>query len=77
MASVLSPKQYSTLGYQFDLLKLTRFLEVFAYFSPAHGYSLQCTFLGFFSILMGDNDALKRQAVAALENGGLFAFGML
>jgi acyl-CoA dehydrogenase len=75
-ASLLSPKEYSTLGNQLDLLRLTRFLEVFAYFSPAHGYSLQVSFLGLFSILMGSNAALKREAVAALEQGGLFAFGV-
>ena len=75
-ASVLSPKQFSTLGNHFDLLKLTRFLEVFGYFSPSHGYSLQVSFLGLFSILMGSNDALKREAVAALEAGGVFALGV-
>jgi acyl-CoA dehydrogenase len=75
-AMVLSPKQYSNLGSQFDLLRLARFLEVFAYFSPAHGYSFQVSFLGLFSILMGSNPALKQEAVAALESGGLLAFGI-
>ena len=75
-ASLLSPKQYSSLGYEFDLLRLTRFLEMFGYFSPAHGYSFQVTFLGLFSILMGRNSALKCEAVAALEAGGLLAFGV-
>jgi len=75
-ASVLSPQAYSTLGFRFDLLRLTRLLEVFAYFSPAHGYSLQVTFLGLFSILMGRNAELKREAVAALESGALLAFGV-
>lgn len=75
-ASVLSPKQYSTLGHQIDLLKLTRLMEVFGYFSPSHGYSLQVSFLGLFPILMGSNEALKREAVATLEAGGLFALGI-
>jgi acyl-CoA dehydrogenase len=75
-ASVLSPKQYSSLGYQFDLLKLTRMMEVFGYFSPSHGYSLQLSFLGLFPILMGSNESLKREAVATLEAGGLFALGI-
>jgi acyl-CoA dehydrogenase len=75
-ASILSPKQYSSLGNELDLLRLTRFLEVFAYFSPAHGYSLQVTFLGLFAILMGSNAALKQEAVTALEKGALFAFGI-
>jgi acyl-CoA dehydrogenase len=75
-ASVLSPKAYSTRGHQFDLLKLTRFVEVFAYFSPAHAYSLQVSFLGLFPILMGSNEALKKEAIAKLEAGGLFAFGV-
>ena len=75
-ATVLSPRQFSTIGGAFDLLRYVRLLEVFAYYSPPHGYSLQVTFLGFFSILMGENEALKRQAVAALEAGGLMGFGV-
>jgi acyl-CoA dehydrogenase len=75
-ARLLSPQRYSSIGGQLDLLRLTRFLELFGYFSPAHGYSLQVTFLGFFAILMGQNDALKREAVAELEAGALLAFGV-
>ena len=75
-ASVLSPNQYSSLGYHLDLLKLTRVMEVFGYFSPSHGYSLQVSFLGLFPILMGSNEALKREAIATLEAGGLFALGI-
>ncbi len=75
-ASVLSPSRYSTRGFRFDLLRYSRFLEVFAYCSPAHGYSAQVTFLGLFAILMGSNAALKQEAVAALERGELLAFGV-
>jgi acyl-CoA dehydrogenase len=75
-ASVLSPKRYSAHGDQFDLPRLARLLEVFGYFSPAHGYSLQVTFLGLFSILMGSNSAVKKEAVAAVEAGGLLGFGI-
>lgn len=75
-ASILSPKKYSTCARELDLLRLTRFLELFAYFSPAHGYSLQVTFLGLFAILMGSNEPLKQEAVAALEKGALFAFAV-
>jgi acyl-CoA dehydrogenase len=75
-ASVLSPERYSSLGHRFNLLQLTRFLEVFAYFSPAHTYSLHVSFLGLFPILMGSNELLKKEAVAKLEGGGLFAFGV-
>jgi acyl-CoA dehydrogenase len=75
-ASLLSPKKYSTLGHEFDLLKLTRFLEVFGYCGAGHGYSFQVSFLGLFSILMGSNEALKREAVATLEAGGLLAFAV-
>jgi acyl-CoA dehydrogenase len=75
-ARLLSPREFSSLGGQFDLLKLTRFLEVFGYFSPAHGYSLQVSFLGLFGILMGDNADLKREAVRMLEAGKLLAFGV-
>ncbi|HYE19531.1 MAG TPA: acyl-CoA dehydrogenase [Tepidisphaeraceae bacterium] len=73
-ATVVSPKEYSSIGAEFDLLRYARFLEVFAYCSPAHGYSLQVSFLGLCAILTGTNAALKREAVAALEAGGLLAF---
>jgi acyl-CoA dehydrogenase len=75
-ASVLSPKAFSSLGGKLDLARLARFVEVFAYFSPAHGYSFQCTLLGLFSVLIGANADLKREAVAAMESGGLLAFGV-
>jgi acyl-CoA dehydrogenase len=75
-ASVLSPRQYSRLGTEFDVLRYARFLEVFGYFSPGHGYSAQVTSLGLFAILMGTNEGLKREAVASLEGGGLLAFGV-
>jgi acyl-CoA dehydrogenase len=75
-AAAFSPARYSSLGNRFDLLELARFLEAFAYFSPAHGYSMQCTFLGLFPILMSANEPLKREAIALLEKGGLFALGV-
>ena len=75
-ACVMSPKAYSTRGCELDLLKLTRFWEASAYFSPAHAYSLHVTFLGLFPILRGGNEALKREAIAALEMGDVFAFGV-
>jgi acyl-CoA dehydrogenase len=75
-ASVLSPRAYSSRRHHFNILKLTRLLEAFAYFSPAHAYSLHVSFLGLFPILLSDNEALKKEAVAKLESGGLFAFAV-
>src|SRR5687768_13486839 len=75
-ACVMSPKAYSTRGCEFDLLKLTRFWETSAYFSPAHAYSLHVSFLGLFPILRSGSEALKREAVGKLEAGGIFAFAV-
>ena len=75
-AQLLCPADNSPSEYGFDLLRYARFLELFAYFSPAHGYSLQVTFLGLFPILMGSNAELKKEAVATLGAGGLFALGV-
>jgi acyl-CoA dehydrogenase len=72
----MSPKAYSTRGCEFDLLKLTRFWEAAAYFSPAHAYSLHVSFLGLFPILRSNNENLKREAISMLEAGGIFAFGV-
>src|SRR6188474_3996778 len=75
-AMLLSPQQYSTRGSRFDLVRLTRFAETLAYFSPAHAYSLHVSLLGLFPILMSSNEPLKQEAVARLEEGGLFAFAV-
>ncbi|MCP3904035.1 MAG: acyl-CoA/acyl-ACP dehydrogenase [Planctomycetes bacterium] len=75
-ARLLSPREHSSLGSEFDLLRYARFLEVCAYFSPAHGYSLQASFLGLGAIMMGVNTSVKGEAVAALEAGGQLAFGI-
>ena len=64
-ASVVSPQKYSTRGAHFDLLRFARFLELFASCSPAHGYSLQVTFLGLVAILLGKSESLKREAAVA------------
>ena len=47
-ATRLLPSRYSNIGTSFDLLQYSRFLELLAFCSPAHGYSLHVTFLGFF-----------------------------
>jgi acyl-CoA dehydrogenase len=75
-ASLLSPKQYSSRGHRLDIGRLARFVETFGYFSPAHGYSLHVSLLGLFPILMSANELLKKEAIAKLEAGGLFAFAV-
>ena len=60
---------------KFDLIRYSRFVELFGYFSAAHAYSMQCTFLGLFPILMSSNEALKKEATDALDRGELFASG--
>ena len=75
-AQLLFPDPHTAPQGAFNLLKYARFLELFAYFSPAHGYSLQVTFLGLFPILMGSNEELKKEAVATLRAGGLFGLGV-
>jgi acyl-CoA dehydrogenase len=75
-ASLLSPERYSSRGHRLDIGKLARFVEAFGYFSPAHGYSLHVSLLGLFPILMSGNEGLKKEAIAKLEEGGLFAFAV-
>ena len=74
--SVLAPRQTVDGGFAFDVLTYCRFLEVFGYYSPAHGYSLQVTSLGLFAVLLGANPALKTEALATLGQGGLMAFAV-
>src|SRR5687767_1914891 len=75
-ASLLSPQGYSTQGNRLDVVRLSRFVETFGYFSPAHGYSLHVSLLGLFPIWMSDNEAIKHEAIARLEEGGVFGFAV-
>jgi acyl-CoA dehydrogenase len=74
--SVLSPLPSGEGWSTPDLLRLVRFVEHFAYYSPGHAYSLQVTFLSLFAILMGQNDGLKREAVDAIADGAVLGFGV-
>lgn len=75
-AKLLAPKKFGSPESEFDLSKICEFVERLAYFSPAHGYSFQVSFLGIYPLLMSKNEKLKAEAVQALERGGLFAFGL-
>lgn len=75
-ASVLSPRTGAAGAGSFDLLRLTRFWEACAYFSPAHAYSLHVSFLGLHPILRSGNESLRKEALAKLAAGGLFGFGV-
>ncbi len=75
-ASLLSPAKYSTRGHSFNLHRICRFMEAFAFYSPSHGYSLQVSFLGIFPLLQSKNPEMQKLAVETLEAGGLFALGL-
>lgn len=75
-ASLLSTAKYSTRGHSFNLQRICRFMEAFAYYSPSHGYSLQVSFLGIFPLLQSKNPEMQALAVRTLEEGGVFALGL-
>lgn len=72
----LTPQEFSKEGRCFDIKTICRFMELFAYLSPSHAYSLQVTFLGIFPFLMSKNLSIKKEAIQALQNGKFFAFGL-
>ncbi len=75
-ASLLSTTEFSTRGHSFNLHRMVRFMELFAYYSPSHGYSLQVSFLGIFPMLQSKDAEIRRLAVKTLEEGGMFALGL-
>ncbi len=75
-ADLLTPREFSKNGGCFDIKSICKFMELFAYLSPSHAYSLQVTFLGIFPFLMSKNAYIKKEAVQTLQKGKLFAFGL-
>lgn len=75
-ASLLSTEKYSKRGYSFNLERICRFMEKFAYYSASHAYSFQVSFLGIFPLLQSKDLEMRALAVRTLEEGGVFALGL-
>jgi acyl-CoA dehydrogenase len=75
-ATLLTPEGYGGPGCRWDTSRLCAFNEVLGFYGLCYWYTWQVTILGLGPIWMSGNEPLKQQAAQALDDGGIFAFGL-
>jgi len=75
-STLLTPPEYGGEGCRWDTWRNCEFNEILGFYGLAYWYTWQVTILGLGPIWMSTNDAVKRRTARALEDGGIFAFGL-
>ena len=76
-ATLLTPSSYSDdPDARWDTYRNCEFNEIIAFYGLGYWYTWQVSILGLGPIWMSGNEELKKKAARALEQGGIFAFGL-
>jgi acyl-CoA dehydrogenase len=76
-ATLLTPAKYSNdPDARWDTYRNCEFNEIIAFYGLGYWYTWQVSILGLGPIWMSPNEGLKRKAAQALQDGGIFAFGL-
>jgi acyl-CoA dehydrogenase len=76
-ATLLTPSKYSDdPDARWDTYRNCEFNEIIGFYGLAYWYTWQVSILGLGPIWMSGNEELKKKAARALEQGGIFAFGL-
>jgi acyl-CoA dehydrogenase len=76
-ATLLTPSKYSDdPDARWDTYRNCEFNEIIAFYGLAYWYTWQVTILGLGPIWMSKNEGIKKKAAKALQEGGIFAFGL-
>lgn len=75
-ATFLTPAGYGRGDCRWDTLRNCAINEVLGFYGLSYWYTWQVTILGLGPIWMSDNQEIKAQAAAFLQEGEIFAFGL-
>jgi acyl-CoA dehydrogenase len=75
-ATCLTPPEYGGEDCRWDTWRNCELNEILGFYGLAYWYTWQVTILGLGPIWMSENEDVKRRAARALEDGGIFAFGL-
>jgi acyl-CoA dehydrogenase len=76
-ATLLTPSRYSDdPDARWDTYRNCEFNEIIAFYGLGYWYTWQVSILGLGPIWMSGNEEIKKKAARALEQGGIFAFGL-
>ncbi|MBW2377704.1 MAG: acyl-CoA/acyl-ACP dehydrogenase, partial [Deltaproteobacteria bacterium] len=75
-ATMSTPAGNGAPDSRWDTWRICEFAEILGFYGLQYWYTWQVTVLGLGPIWMSDNESLKQRAAQALEQGGIFAFGL-
>ena len=75
-ASMCTPEGEGARDARWDTSRICEFAEILGFYGLQYWYTWQVSVLGLGPIWMSPNDALRARASRALEDGGIFAFGL-
>jgi len=75
-ATMCTPARYGAADSRWDTWRISEFAEILGFYGLQYWYTWQVSVLGLGPIWMSGNEAVKQRAARALEDGGIFAFGL-
>ena len=75
-ASMCTPEGEGASDARWDTWRICEFAEILGFYGLQYWYTWQVSVLGLGPIWMSDNAAARKRAAQALEEGGIFAFGL-
>jgi acyl-CoA dehydrogenase len=75
-ATMCTPAGEGAADGRWDTWRICEFAEILGFYGLQYWYTWQVSVLGLGPIWMSANEAIRRRAAAALEDGGIFAFGL-
>jgi acyl-CoA dehydrogenase len=75
-ATMCTPAGEGAPDGRWDTWRIAEFAEILGFYGLQYWYTWQVSVLGLGPIWMSGNDAIRKRAARALEDGGIFAFGL-
>jgi acyl-CoA dehydrogenase len=75
-ASMCTPAGQGARDTRWDTWRNCEFAEILGFYGLQYWYTWQVSVLGLGPIWMSENEALRKRTAQALEDGGIFAFGL-
>jgi acyl-CoA dehydrogenase len=75
-ATMCTPAGEGAPDARWDTWRICEFAEILGFYGLQYWYTWQVSVLGLGPLWMSKNSAIRRRAAQALEDGGIFAFGL-
>ncbi len=76
LATMCTPAGEGAPDARWDTWRICRFAEILGFYGLQYWYTWQVSVLGLGPIWMSGNEAIRKRTAQALEDGGIFAFGL-